>query len=114
MSLSVVVVIQEDPMKTHRAAEGLRIALGLSTGPNPLTIILLSHALSLLTDEAAEAVAADILEKYLPVVQELGIPIVIPEGSLARFPIDPEFAVRETSLSNIASLVSHADRVLVF
>ena len=39
MSENWVVLLREDPMTSGRPVEGLRIALGLSTGNNPLTII---------------------------------------------------------------------------
>ena len=44
MPEKIVVLLREDPMTTGRPVEGLRIALGLSTGSNPLTIILLGKA----------------------------------------------------------------------
>ena len=60
MSPSVVVVIHGDPLKTHRPVEALRIALGLSTGDNPLTVVLLGRSPLLLTDETGELMDAEI------------------------------------------------------
>ena len=65
MPPSVVVVIREDPRKTHRAVEALRIALGLSTGENPMTVVLLDQAPLLISDDPEEIVDGEILEKYL-------------------------------------------------
>ena len=72
---SIVVVIQEDPLHTHRAVEALRIALGLSTGGNPLSIVLLGEAPLLLADDTDNVVDAEILEKYLPSIKQLETPL---------------------------------------
>ena len=107
-------VIKQDPFVSHRAAEGLRIALGLATGTSELSIILLGKARSLLTDDVIEAVDADILEKHLPVIQELEIPILVPIGTSQSFSLDPGFSVQELSSSSLKTKVSNSDRVLVF
>jgi sulfur relay (sulfurtransferase) DsrF/TusC family protein len=91
---SIVVVIQENPLKTHRAVEALRIALGLSTGGNPLSIVLLGEAPLLLTEDTDLVVDAEILEKYLPSLRQLGTPFVVPPGSGSRFQCDPDFHVQ--------------------
>lgn len=111
---SVVVVIREDPLKTHRAVEALRIALGLSTGENPLTIVLLGHAPLLLAEDAEDIVDGEILEKYLPSLQQLEIPFVVPIDTRSSYSLDPDFKVHEASTSEIAALVAESDRVLVF
>ena len=104
----------QDPMKNHRAAEALRIALGLSTGPNPLTIILLDQSLLLLTDDVEDVVDAESIEKHIPVIQELQLPIVVPEGSKAQFSFDPGFSICEASPQEIASIIARSDRILAF
>ncbi len=114
MPPSLVVVVREDPAKSHRAVEALRIALGLSTGENPMTIVLLDQAPHLLTEEPESLVDGEILEKHLPVLRELEIPFVIPQGAKAQFELDPDVQVREASEQEIAALVKGADRVLVF
>lgn len=114
MPLSVTVVIRENPRKSHRAVEALRIALGLATGPNPLTVILLDEAHLLLTEETDDLVASDILEKYLPVLKDLAIPFIVPEGTRAQHALDPDFQIREVPLKDIPTLIAQSDRVLVF
>jgi hypothetical protein len=114
MSPSVLVVIHGDPLKTHRPVEALRIALGLSTGDNPLTVVLLDRSPLLLTDETGELVDAEILEKYLPSFKQLKVPFVVPVGAYAGFAFDSGFDVRAASVREIEELVSSADRILVF
>lgn len=114
MSLSILVLIQSNPLETHRPTEGLRIALGLSTGSPSVTVVLLGQARKLITDEASDVVDAEILEQHLPAIRELELPIVLPEGSRETFSIDTDFSVREVSESGITSLLCQADRVMVF
>ena len=114
MSFNIIVVIKQDPFASHRAAEGLRIALGLSTGNSQLTIILLGKARTLLTDDFVDAIDADILEKHLPVIQDLEIPIMVPEGTSQSFSLDPGFSVIELSPSSLKAKISDSNRVLIF
>ncbi len=109
----IIVLLREDPMTTGRPVEGLRIALGLSTGSSPLTIIILGKARTLLTDDAVDVVDAEILEKYLPTIQDLEIPLVIPQGSSKEYSIDSGFSVQEASFPDINSHLLDAHRVMV-
>lgn len=114
MPLNIVVLICDDPTKSHRPVEGLRIALGLSTGPNPLTIVIMGKARLLLTDEISDVIDSEILEKHLPVLQELQIKILLPTGSQTEFSFYPDLSITETSTPEIASVTSQANHVLVF
>ncbi len=114
MPKHIVVLIREDPTTSHRAAEAIRIALGLSTGPNPISIILLNNARQLVSDDTDDLPDGEILEKHLPVIKNLEIPIFLPLGSKELLPIDPEFAIQESSPAQMASLLEQADRVLAF
>ena len=114
MPKNLVILIREDPTITHRASEAIRIALGLSTGPNPVTIVLLENARQLIADDAYDLPDGEILEKHLPVIKNLELPIVVPIGSKTAFLLDQEFNIQESSSSQIATLISQADRVLTF
>ncbi len=76
MPPSVVVVIREDPQKSHRAVEALRIALGLSTGENPLSVILLGRSPLMISEDPGDIVDGEIMEKYLPSFKQLNIPFL--------------------------------------
>ena len=114
MPPSIVVVIQADPRKSGRAVEALRIALGLGTADNPMTVVLLNQASLLLSTELDEVVDVEILEKHLPVFKELNIPFLLQHNSRSHVPLDPDFEVREAAESDIATTIATADRVLVF
>lgn len=114
MPPSVVVVIREDPQKSHRAVEALRIALGLSTGENPLSVVLLDRAPLMISEDPEDIVDGEIMEKYLPSFKHLKIPFLIPIGAGGRFNLDPEFDVRELSVESIRAVIADSDRILVF
>jgi hypothetical protein len=114
MPPSIVVVIRGDPRKTHRPVEALRIALGLSTGENPMTVVLLGEAPALISEDPEDIVDGEILEKYLPSFQHLGIPFVVLSGTGSQFNLDLGFKVTEVSEEFIRSMITDADRVLVF
>lgn len=113
MSKSVAVVIAEDPIKTHRPVEALRIALGLCAGDHETTIVLLGRAPLLLTDEIEDVVDVDILEKYRPSLAQLGVPFIV-EAGMVTAPILKEFSVTTKSALEIRHLLQSCDRTLVF
>ena len=59
MPPSIIVLIRADPRQSGRAVEALRIALGLGTGDNPLTVILLDNAPLLLAEDTDVAFRAE-------------------------------------------------------
>lgn len=113
MAKTVVVVIREDPTKTHRPVEALRIALGLVAGSHSTTVILLGEAIRLLSDDTEDIVDADIFEKCLPSIHHLGIPFVLLRDT-DRSAVDGKFHIRYESEDEIRSLIHSADRVLIF
>jgi len=113
MAKTVAVVIQEDPRKTHRPVEALRIALGLVAGSHATTVILLGEASRLLSDDLDDIVDVDILEKYLPSVGHLEIPFVLQLGA-DRCKIGKQFRTRYESDETIRSFIQSMDRTLIF
>jgi sulfur relay (sulfurtransferase) DsrF/TusC family protein len=113
MAKTIAVVIQEDPRKTHRPVEALRIALGLVAGSHTTTVILLGEASRLLSDDLDDIVDADILEKYLPSVEHLEIPFVL-QSETDRSMIRKEFHVAYETDETIRSLIQSVDRTLIF
>jgi hypothetical protein len=112
-TLSIALVIREDPRLTHRPVEGLRIALGLAAGENPMTVILMGQAVHLLAEETDDIVDVEILEKYLPSFQHLAIPfILVFQGPQPD--IQDGFAITIGSKESAQRTIAEADRVLVF
>ncbi|HYM36954.1 MAG TPA: hypothetical protein VES96_00975 [Nitrospiraceae bacterium] len=114
MPPSVIVVIREDPQKTHRAVEALRIALGLSTGENPLLVVLLGQAPLMISEEPEDIIDGEIMEKYLPSFKHLKIPFAVPLGTGAGINLDHEFEVKELSEEALRTVIANSDRILVF
>src|SRR5262249_2649774 len=103
MSKRVAVVIAEDPTKTHRPVEALRIALGLCAGEHETTIVLLGRAPLLLTDETDDVIDMDILEKYRPSLAQLEIPFIVESGAATDALLE-EFSVAKKSAEEIRGL----------
>ena len=113
MAKNIAVVIQEDPRTTHRPVEALRIALGLVSGSHVTTVILLGEAVRLLTDDTDDIVDLDILEKYLPSIEQLDIPFILPK----LFDISAlrgKFSVRCESEDVVAAVIQSMDCTLIF
>jgi hypothetical protein len=115
-SPKIVVLIAVDPMKDHRAVEALRIALGLGSHNEgvDVSIILSGRAPFLLTEDTSDIVDGEILEKHLPVFIEWGTSFSI----AADAEVPPLYIqgcrTAPISLSDIATTLELADRVLAF
>jgi sulfur relay (sulfurtransferase) DsrF/TusC family protein len=113
MSKRIAVVIAGDPCLTHQPVEALRIALGLCSGDHDATVVLLGNAARLLTDQVDDVVDVDILEKYRPSFQQLGVRFILEEGAVLEAVL-PGFTTSTRSHREIRSLMHTADRTLVF
>ena len=116
-STKIVMVITGDPLRSHRPAEALRIALGLdSGGKGRMTIILRGPAARLLTDEVQDAVdGEELADRYLPVFEEWGTTFLVDEtaaGHLSR--ISTDFLHKTLTETQIAAELASADRVMIF
>jgi len=113
MAKNIAVVIQEDPRKTHRPVEALRIALGLASGSHMTTVVLLGEAIRLLGEETDDILDVEILEKYLPAIEQLKIPFFI-QDIPNQMPVRGEFALRRETDETISASVRSMDCTLVF
>ena len=110
---NIAVVIQEDPRTTHRPVEALRIALGLVAGSHITTVVLLGEAVRLLTDDTDDIIDLDILEKYLPSIEQLEIPFILPEVFDLSV-LTGKFSVRCESEDIVVAVLQSMDCTLVF
>jgi hypothetical protein len=115
-SVKVLVFIQTDPLKSPRAVEALRIALGLGSHNEgkDVTIILGGRAPYLLANDTANVVDSEILEKHLPVFLEWGTAFRIAPDAEVPTQWLPDCTIKTTTISEIADAFRSADRVLVF
>jgi hypothetical protein len=114
VSLTVALVIQEDPRATHRPVEALRIALGLAAGDNQVSVALIGEAARLIGEERDDIVDVDILDKYLPSFQHLGIPILVVPTEGTTPEVEEGFTTTIGTCASVADLLARVDRTLVF
>ena len=112
----VLVLIQPDPMKTHRAVEALRIAVGLGSHNEgcDLTVILSGRSPFLLSEDTSAVIDAEILEKYLPTLIEWRIPFAVANHAETPPQFAPNVITKPITDSEIVSALESADLVLVF
>jgi hypothetical protein len=113
MAKKVAVVIHEDPRKTHRPVEALRIALGLLAGSHMTTVILLGEAVRLLSQNLDDIIDIDILEKYLPSIKQLETPFIL-RSATDRSSVCDEFQTQYETDESIRSFIQSMDCTLVF
>lgn len=113
MAKNIAVVIREDPRQTHRPVEALRIALGLVAGSHETTVVLLGESVRLLYNDTDDIIDVDVLEKYLPSIQQLKIPFII-TGAADCASINPSFSIRYETPEMTRLFVHSMDRTLVF
>lgn len=103
-------------MKSHRAVEALRIALGLGSHNEgrDISILLSGRAPFLLAEDASDVVDAEILEKHLPVFLEWGTPFLIAAGAKVPPGYMQGVVVKSILQTEIATALAAADRVLIF
>ena len=113
MAKKIAVVIREDPRKTHRPVEALRIALGLVAGTHDTTVVLLNNAVRLLSEDLDDVIDMDILEKYLPSIEQLEIPFIL-QSDTDRSLVQTQFSVQYQTSDSIRQFLTAVDRTLVF
>ena len=115
-SPKIVVLIAVDPMKSHRAVEALRIALGLGSHNegNDVGIILSGRAPFLLSEDTTDIIDGEILEKHIPVFIEWGTLFSISSDAEAPPCYIQGCVTKPINPSVIANTLETADRVLIF
>lgn len=103
-------------MKSHRAVEALRIALGLGSHNEgtDLRLILSGRAPFLLAEDMSDVMDGEILEKHLPVFIEWKTPFFIATDAESPSRYIPNCVNTPITPSEIATALEAADRVLVF
>jgi hypothetical protein len=112
----VLVVVTADPATSPRAAEALRIALGLRAGECDVAVALTGPAVRVLGADAEDLVDGEDLGRHLAALRRLG-QVIHAEGE--GLPPGPgwnphDFAVRPLDPPTLAGLVAGSRRTLVF
>jgi len=110
-----LVLISEDPRRSHRANEAMRIALGIVAGENEVRIVLSGPAVHLLDDDTDDLVDGDDIAKFRAALRNLGVPFHVegPPPAPAGWNGDGHPVVPVTS-AEVAAMLPRATRFLVF
>lgn len=111
-----MVLIAVDPMKSHRAVEALRIALGLGSHNEgkDIRLILSGRAPFLLSEDTTDIIDGEILEKHLPVFIEWGTPFAIATDAESPPHYIQDCVTKPIDPNAITTVLEAADRVLIF
>jgi sulfur relay (sulfurtransferase) DsrF/TusC family protein len=115
MIQKIVVLIRSNPKESHRASEGIRIALGLAAGDHEVEVILADQAPRLLTDDLDEYIDGEMTEKFLSTLKEFVSTFYVEEKSAKGVDLtgsDYETAI--LSADEIAAKIAAADRFALF
>ena len=115
MTPKTLVLIRSNPKESHRACEGIRIALGLAAGEHAVEVVLAGEAALLLTPDAEESVDGEMAVKFLASLKEF-IPHFFVEKENARLIdlSDSEYSIISLSSDEVAEKIADASRFAVF
>lgn len=115
MIRSVVVLIRSNPETSHRAVEGVRIALGLASGEHEVDVILTGRAPLLLTPDMDGLVDGELAEKFLSTLQEFIPAFYIDQESAKGIDLSGnDYKTVPLSKQEIAEKIAGAQRFAVF
>lgn len=112
----VLVLITEDPRRSGRAFEAMRIGVGIVAGENDVTFVLAGPAVHLLDADTDDLVDGDDIAKFRANLQRLGVPFHVEADAI---PSDPDWnadghEVRPVTHAEIADLARAARRIIAF
>ncbi|MCG3113030.1 MAG: DsrE family protein [Candidatus Manganitrophus sp. SB1] len=115
MTRSVVILIRSDPETSHRAVEGIRIALGLASGDHAVEVILTGRAPLLLTPDTDTFVDGEMAEKFLSTLQEFIPTFYIDQESAKEVALsESDYKTVSLSKKEIAEKIAAAQRFALF
>jgi hypothetical protein len=114
MASHIVIYIRSNPKESHRACEGIRIALGLAACNLNVELILTNGAAILLTDDIDECVDGELAKQYLPSLIKF-IPMLYVEkrgGGVVHF--NKEYVITFLNPDEIAKKIASAECIARF
>ena len=115
--LPITIIIRSNPLDSHRPAEALRVAIGLSGGePEKINIILMDSAPALLYHDPWVLEDGEALEQHLDAMLEYGMSFLVEEDYFKKESRvgETDFEVKTVSGKDISKLISDSSKVLVF
>lgn len=113
----ITMIIRSDPMESHRPAEALRVAIGLSGGePEKINLVLMDYASILIFADPYDFEDAEAIEQHLEAMNEYGMMFYV-EGTYFQNRDETEetdFETQEVTHKDIADLITKSRNVLIF
>jgi hypothetical protein len=108
----ILIFIQSNPRESHRACEGIRIALGLAACNIKVELILRDGASILLTDDIDDCIDGELAKQYLPSLIKF-IPTIYIEEVEGESPIlRDEYQTTFLNQEEIAQKIALAECVM--
>ncbi len=115
MGPKIVFLIRSNPEKSHRPAEAIRIAAGLGVGKNPVKIVLSGESPRILSSEEDDLIDLEIIEKFLPLIKEMDIPLYVDRAPLAHIDLkNSPYDFRAIDTEEFSELLAGGHYVFVF
>ncbi len=113
---SLLIVVTADPRQSPRTAEAVRIAAGLAAGGRvEVTLYLRGPAMLALSEGPADLMDEDGFRQYLPILGELGRPILVEAGAAELTSVrGASYRFEEISDQRLAEMAAVGDYVLRF
>ena len=116
MKAKLLIIVTSDPRTSHRPSEAVRLAAGVGTWKKAeITLYLHGAAVLALGEWAEDLVDGDNYIRYLPIVAELGHPILVETGAAELAELgDSPISREEVTVEHLSKLAAAADNVIQF
>jgi hypothetical protein len=115
MKSRIIFLIRGNPAEDPRVAEAVRMAAGLGTGTNSVKVILTGQALALLDPDADDLADMEVIERFMPFLQEWDIPFYAKRSELGKgVPLRPGFQVQPLDEDELAEVMASGHSFFVF
>ncbi len=116
MKPKVLFIISDDPRRSARPAEAIRIAAGVGTWRKvEIAVYLRDAAVLALSEYADEFIDEDNYTRYFPIIGEWGGPIYVQQGALLLRDLgDSALKYQEISDEQLARIAAESEYVVNF
>lgn len=115
MAKTVTVLVRTTPLRSHRAAEALRMAVGQTLADHRVQLILSGPAVYILGEVRPEQIGGVQVQRSLDTLRMLGHPILVEQESLqASGLLQPPEGVEVRSRSEVAALLANSEVIYIW